>query len=141
MMRAALLPSIDSQATSQQDAAIVERLPASSLLNNRKVTVFVIGGASSGLKHELTKPRITIGALGGGADIEIKDEQASQLHCVVAVAKTEDTVRLYDLDSANGTYSHDQRVQAVNLDHCSEFRIGATVFVVTIVPKHSTETT
>jgi hypothetical protein len=45
------------------------------------------------------------------------------------------------LESAKGTYTQNQRVQVVNLDHCSEFRIGATVFVVTIVPIHSTETT
>ena len=50
-------------------------------------------------------------------------------------------VRLYDLGSANGTYVNDEQIQAVSLSHFSEFRIGSTTLVVTIVSKHSNETT
>ena len=141
MMRAALLPFIEGETAAQLDCSIANQLPISDVLNHTKVTIFVVGGASSGLKRGLTKTRTTIGTLGGGSDIEINDEQVSQLHCVVTATKTEETVRLYDLDSANGTYTGNQRVQAINLDHGSEFRIGSTVFLVTIVSKHSTETT
>jgi len=98
------------------------------------ITIFVIAGPSTGLKHELTKPRTTIGRAGGGADIEIDDPQASALHGVLAVSK--EMVRLYDLDSASGTYLEEKRVEAARVDHYSEFRIGSTVFVVSIVPTH-----
>ena len=96
------------------------------------ITVFVIAGPSLGVKHELTKPRTTIGRVGGGADIQIDDPQASALNSVVSVSK--EMVRLYDLDSPSGTFLEDERVEAAGLQHFSEFRIGSTVFMVTIVP-------
>lgn len=109
-------------------------IPGSGLRSDKAITLVVIEGLSSGSKYALTKPRTTIGHAGAGADIEIHDPQVSVLHCVVGV--TEEVVRLYDLDSANGTYVGDQRIQIANLNNCSEFRIGSTVFLVTIVSKH-----
>ena len=97
-------------------------------------------GGSKGLEYELTKPTTSIGQTGGGADIEIDDQEASDLHCVVTGAKEVDMVRLYDLGSANGTYVNDRRIQAVSLSHFSEFRIGSTTLLVTIVSRHSNET-
>ncbi len=61
------------------------------------------------------------------------------MHCVVGL--TEDMVRLCDLDSANGTYVNDERIQAADLEHLSEFRLGSTWLVVTIVPKHFIDST
>lgn len=107
---------------------------------NQLFTIFVITGASKGLEYQLTKARTSIGQAGGGADIEIDDQQASVLHCVVTGTKGEDIVRLVDLGSTNGTYVNNERIQTVRLDHFSEFRIGSTVFLVTIVSKHSNET-
>lgn len=96
------------------------------------ITVFVIAGSSLGLKHELTKPRTTIGRVGGGADIQIDDPKVSALNSVLSVSK--EMVRLYDLDSPIGTYLEDKRVEAAQLEHYSEFRIGSTVFMISIVP-------
>jgi pSer/pThr/pTyr-binding forkhead associated (FHA) protein len=45
-------------------------------------------------------------------------------------------VRLCDLDSANGTYLNDKRVEAAELEHLSEVCLGSTCLVVSIVPKH-----
>ena len=85
--------------------------------------------------HRLTKPRVSLGRSGGGADIEIDDAAVSRLHCAVAVKQ--DTVRLCDLGSANGTYMNGERVRAVDLEHLSEFRIGSSLFLVTILPKQN----
>lgn len=52
------------------------------------------------------------------------------MHC--AIGLTEDTVRLCDLDSANGTYVNDERIQAIDLEHLSEFRVGSTWLMVVI---------
>jgi len=114
--------------------------PGRSPLDNQIATVFVMTGASMGLKHELKTPKTSIGQAGGGADIEISESQASAMHCVLAAGKDRDMLRLYDLGSENGTYVDNQRVQVANLGHCSEFRIGSTGFLVTIVSKHSAET-
>jgi len=103
-----------------------------SLPNDRTITISVIQGPLNGLAYQLTKARTSIGRTGGGADIEIDDPQVSALHCVVGVTK--DMVRLCDLDSANGTYVNNERVQAAELEHLSEFCLGSTWLVVTIVP-------
>lgn len=101
-----------------------------ALPRDRAVTISVISGRSKGLTHRLTKPKTSIGQAGGGANIEIDDPQVSRVHC--AIGLTEDTVRLCDLDSANGTYVNDERFQAIDLEHLSEFRVGSTWLMVVI---------
>src|SRR6266446_496677 len=105
-----------------------------SLPDNTTITISVIADPSNGLTRQLTKARTSIGRTGGSADIEIDDPQISAVHCVIGV--THDMVRLYDLDSANGTYVNGERVQAVEIEHLSEFRLGSTWLIVTIVPKY-----
>ena len=121
------------------DGSISNLSSGLSLPNDRTITISVIAGSSNGLKHQLTKAKTSIGRTGGGADIEIDDPQVSPLHCVVGVAN--DIVRLCDLDSVSGTYANEERVQAAELEHLSEFRLGSTWLVVTIVPKHFMDST
>ena len=109
----------------------------SSALRNRTITISVITGPLKGHAYQLTKASTSIGQTGGGADIEIDDPQVSALHCVVGV--THDTVRLCDLNSANGTYVDGERVQDAKLGHLTEFCLGSTWLMVTIVPKHFNE--
>lgn len=104
-----------------------------ALPKDRTITISIIAGPSKGLMHRLTKPRVSLGRSGGGADIEIDDAAVSRLHCAVGVKQ--DAVRLCDLDSANGTYINDERVRAADLEHLSEFRVGSSLFLVTILPK------
>ena len=118
-------------------AETVIRMSALSLPDNRTITISVVSGSLDGLSHEVTKARTSIGRKGGGADMEIDDPQVSPLHCVVGV--THEMIRLCDLDSATGTYVNDERVQVTELEHLSEFRIGSTWLVLTIVPKHLKE--
>ena len=110
---------------------------APALPKDRTITISVISGRSTGLTHPLTKAKTSIGQVGGGADIEIDDPQVSRLHCVIGL--TEDTVRLCDLDSANGTYVNDEWIQATDLEHLSEFRVGSTWLMVVVTRKHSAE--
>lgn len=110
-----------------------------ALPDDKTIKISVITGPSTGLTHLLTKARTSIGQVGGSADIEIDDPQISALHCVIGV--TNDMVRLCDLDSANGTYVNGERVQAAELEHLSEFSVGSTWLVVTIVPKHFVDPT
>ncbi|HET7207937.1 MAG TPA: FHA domain-containing protein [Terriglobales bacterium] len=108
-----------------------------ALPSDRTITISVMTGPSAGLTHRLTKAKTSIGQVGGGADVEINDSEVSPLHCVVGL--TEDMVRLCDLDSANGTYVNDERIQATHLEHLSEFRVGSTWLIVVISQKHSTQ--
>ena len=121
------------------DGSISNLSSGLSLPNDRTITISVLAGSSNGLRHQLTKPKTSIGRTGGGADIEIDDPQVSPLHCVVGVAN--DIVRLCDLDSVSGTYANGERVQAAELEHLSEFRLGSPWLVVTTVPKHFMDST
>src|SRR6266404_995421 len=99
------------------------------------VTICVSKGRSVRSTHRLTKPRASIGKIGGGADMQIDDPEACPLHCAVAI--TDSGVRLYDLDSMNGTYVDDERIQVADLQDLSVFRIGLTEFVVSVVPNRN----
>ena len=107
--------------------------PDLSLPVDRVVTLSVIGGPAKGLIHRLEKPRVVLGRT--GADVEINDPGVSRWHCAVEVK--DDIVTLRDLDSTNGTYFGDERARAAELKHLSEFRLGSTVVLVTILPKLS----
>ena len=113
--------------------------PASQLAAlDKAITICVTKGRSARTTHRLTKPRASIGKMGGGADMQIDDPEVCPLHC--AVAMTENGVRLYDLDSMNGTYIDDERIQVADLQDLSVFRIGLTEFVVSVVPNQNFET-
>lgn len=120
------------------NGSIVSPASDHALSDAKAVSISVIKGPSKGLTHQLAKPTISIGQTGGSADMEIDDAQVSRLHCAVDV--TDGTVRLYDLDSASGTFVNDERIQAADLDHLSEFRVGSTSLLVMILPKSKTET-
>jgi pSer/pThr/pTyr-binding forkhead associated (FHA) protein len=65
--------------------------------------------------------------------MRIDDPEVCPLHCAVAIAGN--GIRLYDLDSVNGTYIDDERIQVADLQDLSAFRIGSTEFVVSIISK------
>ncbi len=52
---------------------------------------------------------------------------------------SEDRIRLYDLDSTSGTYVNHERIETAELEHLSEFRIGSSLLLVTILPKRHVE--
>lgn len=115
------------------DATPISTTLGLRLPEDKAIALFVIEGASKGLSFPMTKPCIVIGRRGGGADLEVDDQEVSGLHC--AIESKADMLRLRDLDSMNGTYLDDKRVRAAELQHLAEFRIGSTVFLVTITPK------
>ncbi len=99
----------------------------------KTITLSVIAGPAKGVVCPMTKPRVVVGR--SGADLEINDPEVSRWHC--AVEAKGDVVRLRDLDSTNGTYFLEERVRAAELKHLSEFRIGSSVVLVTIIRKVS----
>jgi pSer/pThr/pTyr-binding forkhead associated (FHA) protein len=53
------------------------------------------------------------------------------MHCAIGVKG--DIIRLCDLDSHSGTYVEKRRVSAASLEHFSEFRIGSSVLLLTVL--------
>jgi hypothetical protein len=74
---------------------------------------------------------ITAGRVGGGADFEFDEPEASDVHCFVAARP--DSVRLYAAPSV-GIYVDDQPIRTVELMHTSTFRIGSSLLRVSILP-------
>lgn len=113
-------------------------LPGLALPKDKTITISVIGGPSKGLARKLVKPHVCVGRTGGGADIEIDDPQLSDLQCAVGVKN--EVIRLYDLDSRSGTYFEDKRVDVAALGHLSEFRVGSSLLLVTVLPAREAPT-
>jgi hypothetical protein len=95
------------------------------LPQNEIIRLEVLEGAKTGTLFDLSKALMTIGRLGGGADIEIDDPEVSRLHCSIEVRR--DAILLQDMHSKNGTFMGDSRVFTAKLRADSEFRVGGTL--------------
>jgi len=113
------------------DATLVSATPGLALPRDKTITLSVISGPSKGLVFPMTKARAVLGRT--GADLEINDPEISRWHCAVEVK--DESIRLKDLDSTNGTYFEDERVRAAELSHLAEFRIGTSTVLVTVLQK------
>jgi pSer/pThr/pTyr-binding forkhead associated (FHA) protein len=111
---------------------VVAARPGFALPKDKTITISVVEGPSKGLIYRLLKPHVSIGRTRGGADIEIDDQKASDMHCAVGVKDS--IIRLCDLDSHGGTYVEDRRISAAPLEHLSEFRVGSSLLLVTVLP-------
>ena len=119
--------------TPRRDRTGAGRFPGLALPDGKAITLFVTAGPSKGLQLRLTKPLVSIGRAGGGADLEIDDPGVSRMHCAVEV--TRDVIRLRDLESTNGTYLDEKRIRAAELEHLSEFREGSSLLRVAVLSK------
>lgn len=102
--------------------------PPLELPAGKKVALSITGGPSQGRVFRLTRSRVVLGR--EDADIVLDDPSVSKKHCVLEVHGKSAT--LVDLDTTNGTFVDDQRIEACELDHLSEFRIGATTLLFSV---------
>jgi predicted Zn finger-like uncharacterized protein len=104
---------------------------ALELPKDKRYSLAVIQGASTGQIFPLSKARTTLGR--SGADINLDDAEASRQHAVVEILGEHAILR--DLGSTNGTFVDNQRVEQQVLANQTEFRIGEHVlmFIVTAV--------
>lgn len=101
-----------------------------TLPKNQEISLKVLEGSEKGTVYPLIKPRITIGRT--NADINIQDALSSRIHCAIEISG--ESIQLRDLDSTNGTFVNDQRVQAVTLSNGSTFGIGGHSFQLVVTP-------
>jgi len=101
-----------------------------SLPTNLEISLKVLEGSEKGTVYPVIKPRITIGRT--NADINIQDALSSRIHCAIEI--NGELIQLRDLDSTNGTFVGDQRIQTVPLSNGSVFRIGGHSFQLVIIP-------
>jgi hypothetical protein len=72
-----------------------------------------------------------MGRIGGGADFEFDEPEASDVHCVIAARQ--DGVRLYVAPSVNNIFVDNRRIYTVELPHMSTFRVGSSVLLVRVL--------
>jgi len=73
-----------------------------------------------------------MGRVGGGADFEFDEPEASDVHCVVAARQ--DGVQLYVAPSVNNIYVDHQRIYTAELGNMSTFRVGSSLLLVRVLP-------
>lgn len=123
--------SVHAEAVPFVEPTVIETQRGLALPKDKSLSLHVITGKSKGLMHVLDRPRLIVGRL--GADFAVEDSEVSRWHCAIEVSG--DDVSLRDLDSRNGVYVRDERVKSVALQNDSEFRIGSTVFRLSIAAK------
>ncbi|MEO8362572.1 MAG: FHA domain-containing serine/threonine-protein kinase [Vicinamibacteria bacterium] len=109
-------------------------LPRGPLLlpENKRVSLSLLSGPKAGTEHILRHASLLIGREGGnsGAAIELAETQISRMHAMVEARGTRFTVR--DLESKNGTFIGEVRVQEHEIEHGSEFQVGTTRFMLLV---------
>jgi len=101
------------------------------LPRDKRYSLAVLQGVSTGQIFPLTKVRNTVGR--AGADVTIDDAEASRVHAAVEILGEHAILR--DLGSTNGTFVDMDRIEQHVLNNQNEFRIGSHVlmFIVTEV--------
>ncbi|HEX7616437.1 MAG TPA: FHA domain-containing protein [Thermoanaerobaculia bacterium] len=118
-----------------ESAGTTDRVPITGTLRNparplrlpadQRLSLACISGPDSGRIFEIDKPRVVIGR--ANADIVVADIQCSRQHAAIEVM--EEHIFVVDLNSTNGTYVNDQRVNRAELDNRTEFEIGTTTLM------------
>ena len=103
-----------------RNAARPLRLPT-----DQRLSLACISGPDSGRIFEIDKPRLVIGR--ANADVVVADIQCSRQHAAIEVM--DEHIFVVDLNSTNGTYVNDQRVNRAELDNRTEFEIGTTTLM------------
>ncbi len=88
--------------------------------------LYVLKGAGEGEKFKLEKPFTVIGR-DNSADIIIPDPEVSRKHCMIEIYK--DRVVLKDLQSTNGTFINEERIESIEIEDQTEFTIGKTTLL------------
>src|SRR4051812_20696758 len=89
----------------------------------RLCRVEVVTGADAGLVRDIESSVIRIGARRGN-DVQLTDSKVSGLHCEIRL--DDRGYRLRDLDSTNGTYVSQLRVNDIYIQPGAQIAMGST---------------
>ena len=95
------------------------------LPTDQRLSLACISGPDSGRIFEIDRPRVVIGR--ANADVVVADIQCSRQHAAIEVM--DEHIFVVDLNSTNGTYVNDQRVNRAELENRTEFEIGTTTLM------------
>ena len=101
----------------------VDGLPLSEGFPVRKLTLTVLTGQDTGRSVTLDKPNIRLGA-DALCDFVLTEPTVSRNHA--EIRQRGQSFVLVDLNSTNGTFLHDERVDTIELTDGATFRLGRT---------------
>lgn len=101
----------------------VDGLPLSEGFPVRKLTLTVLTGQDTGRSVTLDKPNIRLGA-DALCDFVLTEPTVSRNHA--EIRQRGQAFVLVDLNSTNGTFLHDERVDTIELTDGATFRLGRT---------------
>ena len=96
-----------------------------------EMSLKVIEGEEKGTVYPVSKPRFLIGRTNG--DLNLNDDRISRVHC--AMESTAEGVLLRDLESTNGTFIDDKRIDSAPLQDGSVFKVGNHVLQLVVVKR------
>ena len=99
-------------------------------------SLFVIQGPDRGRRYELAEVSVTIGRESSN-EIQLHDTEASRRH--VELRKNESTYELVDLESSNGTFVNNARIEQRLLQNGDRVEIGRTRMIFTASDAAETE--
>ena len=91
-------------------------------------SLFVIQGPDRGRRYELAEVSVTIGRESSNG-IQLHDTEASRRH--VELRKNEGSYELLDLESSNGTFVNNSRIEQRLLQNGDRVEIGRTRMIFT----------
>jgi predicted Zn finger-like uncharacterized protein len=118
----------DAEGTRLSKSGTDLRLP-----EGKVVALSVTEGPLKGQVYRLKAARAVLGRT--GADIVVADPEVSRRHCAIEVSGPR--ALLVDLGTTNGTFVDGQKIKSHELQHLSEFRIGASTLLFTVTEKDS----
>ncbi|HIN94425.1 MAG TPA: FHA domain-containing protein, partial [Planctomycetes bacterium] len=99
-------------------------------------SLFVIQGPDRGRRYELAEVSVTIGRESSNG-IQLHDTEASRRH--VELRKNEGSYELVDLESSNGTFVNNARIEQRLLQNGDRVEIGRTRMIFTASDEAETE--
>jgi len=88
-------------------------------------SITVIEGDNQGIHRKLKDDRLVVGRK--GADLAIDDKAISRNHC--ELIKRESGWWIKDIESTNGTFVNNKKIEEARLHHLDEIRVGKTILL------------
>lgn len=117
----------------EADKTAIRGRGAVGLPPGKRVSLAVLSGPRSGEVIPISKPRVSLGRSGGGADLQFDDPEMSRNHAALEWAGG--AALLTDLGSTNGSYVAEQKIATQALEDKSEFRLGHTRLLLVITDR------